>query len=90
MNEELDNMCEAAGVTLARLPPYSPDYNPIETSFAILKLWMKRNGHLARHYGETSEDFGRFLKDAVDGQNQRDDPGALFRAAGIDYHKQLL
>ena len=30
-------MCEQAGVTLVYLPPYSPDYNPIETLFAVLK-----------------------------------------------------
>jgi transposase len=23
--------------------PYSPDYNPIELSFSVLKAWMKRN-----------------------------------------------
>jgi len=30
-------MCHEAGVVLAFLPPYSPDYNPIEESFSGLK-----------------------------------------------------
>lgn len=37
MCQELDDICEAAGVLLARLPPYSCNYNPIEISFALLK-----------------------------------------------------
>ena len=24
------------------LPPYSPDFNPIETAFSSLKAWFKR------------------------------------------------
>ena len=30
-------MIEAAGATLLYLPPYSPDFNPIENAFAKLK-----------------------------------------------------
>ena len=40
-------MCEDAGVRLEYLPPYSPDYNPIEEAFAELKAWMKKNYTLA-------------------------------------------
>ena len=40
-------MCEDAGVCLEYLPPYSPDYNPIEEAFAELKAWMKKNYTLA-------------------------------------------
>ncbi|GBC08216.1 hypothetical protein RclHR1_07980008 [Rhizophagus clarus] len=25
------------------LPPYSPDYNPIETAFSVIKSWIKCN-----------------------------------------------
>jgi transposase len=32
-NQELREMCEAVGVKLEFLPPYSPDFNPIEASF---------------------------------------------------------
>ena len=32
---------EAAGASLLHLPPYSPDFNPIENAFAKLKAWMR-------------------------------------------------
>jgi hypothetical protein len=25
------------------LPPYSPDYNPIELAFSSMKAWLRRN-----------------------------------------------
>ena len=48
-------MCQAAGVELAFLPPYSPDFNPIEESFAELKAWIKKNRQLEEDY----KDFER-------------------------------
>jgi hypothetical protein len=85
MSEELESMCEAAGVLLARLPPYSCDYNPIETSFTLLKRWIRLNGQLADSYGPEEGGFQRFLYDAVVAQGARHNPGALFRASGIEY-----
>ena len=35
-------MIEAAGATLLYLPPYSPDFNPIENAFAKLKAICER------------------------------------------------
>jgi transposase len=32
---------EAAGATLRFLPPYSPDFNPIENAFAKLKALLR-------------------------------------------------
>ena len=32
----------AAGVTLAYLPPYSPDFNPIENAFSKLKALLRK------------------------------------------------
>jgi hypothetical protein len=31
------------------LPPYSPDYNPIEEGFSATKAWIRRNGNQVRH-----------------------------------------
>ncbi len=31
------------GVAVLFLPPYSPDFNPIEKSWANLKRWLKDN-----------------------------------------------
>ena len=84
-NDDLIQMCEAANVTLARLPPYSPDFNPIETSFALLKAWIRRNGEMSLSYTEVYGGFGQFLRDAVKERSRMGDPGNLFRMAGIQY-----
>ncbi len=55
---ELDELCSEFGVLLVKLPPYSPDYNPIETSFAVLKAWIKRNNQLLEYYPEERGGFG--------------------------------
>ena len=34
---------EAAGPRLLYLPPYSPDFNPIENAFAKLKALLRKN-----------------------------------------------
>jgi hypothetical protein len=49
-SDEVINMCMAAGVILDYLPPHSPDFNPIEQSFKVLKDWLKRNSHVAGSY----------------------------------------
>lgn len=38
---ELRRMIKAAGARLWYLPPYSPDLNPIEQTFAKIKHWMR-------------------------------------------------
>jgi transposase len=35
-------MIEAVGATLRYLPPYSPDFNPIENAFAKLKALLRK------------------------------------------------
>jgi len=34
-------MIQAAGARIWYLPPYSPDLNPIEQTFAKIKHWMR-------------------------------------------------
>ena len=41
--QRIKDMCADAGVLLDFLPPYSPDFNPIEEAFAELKIWMRKN-----------------------------------------------
>ena len=36
------NSIEAAGARLLYLPPYSPDFNPIENAFAKLKALLRK------------------------------------------------
>jgi transposase len=35
---------EVAGATLRFLPPYSPDFNPIEKAFSRLKAMLRNSG----------------------------------------------
>ena len=63
-------LCDEFGVRLEFLPPYSPDYNPIEESFAELKAWMKKNRDLALAY-EPEDDFRGFIELAVQGLTQK-------------------
>ena len=44
------------GVKLEFLPPYSPDFNPIEEAFAEMKAWMRKNYELQSTY-DTFEGF---------------------------------
>jgi transposase len=36
-NNKVEAVIQAAGYSVRYLPPYSPDYNPIELTFAVLK-----------------------------------------------------
>ena len=54
----------AAGYLVRYLPPYSPDYTPIELTFGVLKAWIQRNYIYMRHHYRKG-DFAGFLRDAI-------------------------
>ena len=85
ISAELEQMCQKTGVVIARLPPYSPDFNPIETSFAMLKKWIRRYGETALAYETDGRGFQLFLHHAVLAQAGVGDPGNLFRKSYIPY-----
>jgi transposase len=58
----IEELMERFNVFLEYLPPYSPDFNPIETSFAALKRWIRRHASTIPEY----EDFDEFLKVAIE------------------------
>src|SRR5579859_1261760 len=58
IEQELDNMCYEAGVLLEYLPPYSPDFTPIELACGRLKMWFKRNMQLC----EAMDDMEAFIE----------------------------
>lgn len=60
-SQRVVELCEAHGVLLKFLPPYSPDYNPIENTFHDLKAWIRRNYQMAAEF----DDFGAFLEFAI-------------------------
>jgi len=55
-------MCDEAGIRLLFLPPYSPDLNPIEETFNVLKTWIKSNAQII----DTFPDFSDFLRYAIE------------------------
>ena len=73
-------MCETHGVRVLYLPPYSPDFNPIEEFFSVLKKWLKR------HYEAHALDeipFERLLHTAVEACSNEAMARNHFRHAGI-------
>ena len=49
---DLISLLEGLGCHVIFLPPYSPDFNPIETAFSTIKSWIKRN----RDFMESCDD----------------------------------
>lgn len=47
MYRELEDLVHDRGSILLFLPPYSPQLNPIEVGFSLLKRWLTRNAPLA-------------------------------------------
>lgn len=45
---DIQNMIEARGMRCEFLPPYSPDFNPIELAFSAMKYHLRRNGDYTR------------------------------------------
>ena len=71
-------MCENTQVRLEYLPPYSPDFNPIEEAFAELKAWMKKNYVLAEGF----ESFMDFIEAGLRSLSGK--TGTHFRSCHID------
>ena len=46
-NQEFINMVRERGGLVHFLPPYSPDYMPVEQVFCFVKDWLRRNRDLA-------------------------------------------
>lgn len=84
-SERVRRMFEVAGVRLMYLPPYSPDYNPIELSFHLLKQWLRRHRDLAPIWG--CDDYKRLwikhLENASDVWGDSVDHRKLFKKARV-------
>jgi len=50
---------EACGAHLYYLPPYSPEFNPIENAFAKLKAFLRKAA------ARTIDDLGHAIRDAI-------------------------
>ena len=56
---EVRRAIEAAGATLSYLPPYSPDFNPIENAFSKLKAFLRKIA------ARTIDDLWDAIRDAL-------------------------
>lgn len=68
---------EAAGAELHFLPPYSPDFNPIEMAFSKLKAFLKKAA------ARTINDLWKAIAQAID-TIKPDECQNYFAAAGYD------
>lgn len=68
---------EATGATLRYLPPYSPDFNPIENAFAKLKALLRKA------QARTRDQLWTAIGDALAGFNARECAN-YFTAAGYE------
>jgi transposase len=68
---------EAAGASLLYLPPYSPDFNPIENAFAKLKALLRRAA------ARTIDDLWSAIRDALPHFTPQECAN-LFTAAGYE------
>jgi transposase len=50
MYKEFQDAIESRGAILFFLPPYSPQLNPIEVGFALVKKWVQKHANLAFHH----------------------------------------
>jgi transposase len=62
INQRVRELIEDAGYQLQYLPPYSPDFNPIELVWSVLKAWIRRWYYKKRR---ACYDFGAFLRLAL-------------------------
>lgn len=68
---------ESAGAKLRFLPPYSPDFNPIEMAFSKLKAFLKKTA------ARTKEDLWAAIGQGID-TFSRNECINYFAAAGYD------
>ena len=71
------DMIEARGATLRFLPPYSPDFNPIENAFAKLKAILRKAA------ARTIDDLWNAIRDALPQFNPAECAN-YFTAAGYE------
>jgi hypothetical protein len=84
MYPELEQKVNEKGAILIYLPPYSPQLNPIENAFALLKAWIQKNANLT--FGQQpTYILSIAMKDCTKGT-----PNCarnMYKHAGYDYNK---
>lgn len=72
----ITRLFQGAGVELMYLPPYSPDFNPIEM------MWAKVKSFLRSAMARTQDDLGTAIADALS-QISPSDTSGFFRHCGV-------
>lgn len=80
-SERVKELCAAAGVVLEFLPPYSPDYNPIEQSFRAMKAWMHK--HCSEYV--VHDNMPLFIEGAIQGVCLRPSYGYFKRCGYMNW-----
>ena len=73
---------EAAGAKLLYLPPYSPDFDPIENAFAKLKALLRKDAKRTRESLWTA--IGAFIPAFTPGECAIDFAAAGYGAIGME------
>ena len=73
----VQELCDKAGVVIRYLPPYSPDFNPIEELFSVAKAWMKRHCEMVH-----TMSFREFIYAVIAATNKPQTARAHFQHAG--------
>jgi transposase len=82
--EAIERACMAKRVWVLFLPPYSPDFNPIEESFGDLKAFIRRHYRKERHNYRTYQEFLEWaVRKVGTGTGAVSRARAHFRNAGI-------
>jgi transposase len=68
---------EAAGAVMLFLPPYSPDFNPIEMAFSKIKALLKKAA------ARTVQDLWDAIRNAIDAVSPKD-ARSFFTACGYE------
>ena len=80
-------MCHDAGVLLAFIPPYSPEYKPYRGVVSWLKAWTRRHKALAEGFEVESL---ALIQMAVQEYNAGGNPEGHFRNSFINCTQILL
>lgn len=46
---EIQQLFDQVGILVVFLPPYSPEYNPIEETFSYVKYYLKQHDEFLQH-----------------------------------------
>jgi DDE superfamily endonuclease len=65
-SDRIKRMCADAGVRLVYLPPFTPDFNPVEEFFLELKAFVRRHWRMyVRMTDQSHESFASYLRFCV-------------------------